>query len=244
MSDRITSIDIAKAICILLVVIGHYVPTDAPAWYKSMVEVIYGFHMPLFMFVSGYVYWKGATRKPVKYPDFILKKFNRLMIPYFLVSVLIISIKMVMGKNIYLENPVTWTTFLSMFYIPSAGYFLWFVYVLFLIFLIIPFFHTDKRLNLLFVASLIWLVVPISVIDWFCLAQWKSHLFYFVLGCVISREEKKRLFTVKMPLLLKAAVYAGFYSLLFCLSKNVFPELSSETIRPFTYLFFALAGIG
>jgi len=212
MSDRrIASIDIAKAVCILLVVVGHYNPVDAPAWYRSMVEIIYGFHMPLFMFVSGFVYWKGATRKPVKYPVFILKKFNRLMIPYFLVSVLIISIKMITGENMYLENPVTWTTFLSMFYLPSAGYFLWFVYALFLIFLMMPFFHTDKRLNLLFVASLLWLLVPVPVTDLFCLAQWKGHLFYFVLGCVVSREEKIRQAFKKAPLLLLTIISMSIY---------------------------------
>jgi len=89
---RLISIDIAKAICIILVVIGHYVPENSPIWYMTMRDVIYSFHMPLFMFVSGYVYW--ATRKPVKYKDFVWKKFQRLIIPYFFVSVIVIFIKL------------------------------------------------------------------------------------------------------------------------------------------------------
>lgn len=54
--NRIIALDIAKAICIILVVMGHYVPDNSPAWYVLVHDVIYTFHMPLFMFVSGYVY--------------------------------------------------------------------------------------------------------------------------------------------------------------------------------------------
>lgn len=53
--NRIIALDIAKAICIILVVMGHYVPDNSPAWYVLVHDVIYTFHMPLFMFVSGYV---------------------------------------------------------------------------------------------------------------------------------------------------------------------------------------------
>ena len=54
--NRLISIDIAKAICIILVVIGHYNPDNAPEWYHTINLFIYTFHMPLFMFASGYVY--------------------------------------------------------------------------------------------------------------------------------------------------------------------------------------------
>ncbi len=34
--QRIETLDIARAICILLVVIGHYNPDNAPLWWKSI----------------------------------------------------------------------------------------------------------------------------------------------------------------------------------------------------------------
>lgn len=71
---RIIFIDIAKAICIVLVVIGHYVPDNSPAWYVAFHDIIYTFHMPLFMFTSGYVYI--ATKKDISYGQFILKKIK------------------------------------------------------------------------------------------------------------------------------------------------------------------------
>ncbi len=53
---RAVFIDIAKAIAIILVVIGHYNPDSSPLWYKELVKIIYTFHMPLFLFASGYIY--------------------------------------------------------------------------------------------------------------------------------------------------------------------------------------------
>ena len=41
--------DIAKALCIVLVVVGHYFPENSPVWYECLNKLIYSFHMPLFM---------------------------------------------------------------------------------------------------------------------------------------------------------------------------------------------------
>lgn len=49
--------------------------------------------MPLFMFASGYIYAMTGNSQN-KGGNFILKKFKRLMIPYFSTSVVIISIKL------------------------------------------------------------------------------------------------------------------------------------------------------
>ena len=38
--QRLISFDIAKAICIILVVIGHYVPGYSPQWYVGVHDVI------------------------------------------------------------------------------------------------------------------------------------------------------------------------------------------------------------
>jgi len=210
---RLRTIDIAKAICILLVVLGHYSPANSPAWYKTLTGVIYSFHMPLFMYLSGYLY--RATRKPLKYGDFVMKKTKRLLIPYFLISVLIISIKILTERYMYVENPVSWRDFISIFYLPSAGYFLWFIYTLFLIFLIIPFFRKDYLLNTLFAASLIAQLAPFSLTDAFCIEQFRIHLFYFVLGCITFRYQAIRRRLLRLPpaaaIISAAVVFAVLY---------------------------------
>lgn len=119
--NRIIALDIAKAICIILVVMGHYVPDNSPAWYVLVHDVIYTFHMPLFMFVSGYVYI--ATKKRITYGDFLLKKVRRLMVPYLTTSVMVIVIKLLTQGSMSVDNPVTIFSFVEMFYMPVAGYF-------------------------------------------------------------------------------------------------------------------------
>ena len=129
MSGRIVYIDLAKAICIILVVVGHYCPPGCPGWWSAIVQFIYSFHMPLFMFASGFVYI--ATKKDgEKYSDFIVKKIKRLMVPYFVVSACIIGIKLITESHLYVQNPKTVMSFAKMFYYPEAGYFLWFIWAL------------------------------------------------------------------------------------------------------------------
>ena len=206
--ERLVSIDIAKAICIILVVIGHYQPDNAPEWYNTIIRIIYSFHMPLFMFVSGYVYW--ATKKADSYGSFVWKKFRRLMIPYFFASMIIITIKMAMERGMYVENPVTFSAFYEMFYMPSAGFFLWFAYALFLMFLIIPFFNTPKKLLVLLAGALLLFFLPFELPDVLCLPQFKLNLIYFVLGCALFEWKKLRRTFVNIHLLIVLALFAGF----------------------------------
>lgn len=97
--QRLIFLDMAKAICIILVVIGHYHPENSPEWYSTVWKFIYSFHMPLFMFASGYSYI--ATKREQAYGSFIWKKAKRLMIPYLVTSVLVITLKLVTQGNAY-----------------------------------------------------------------------------------------------------------------------------------------------
>lgn len=69
-------LDVAKGIGIILVIIGH---SGAP---RAIVKFIYGFHMPLFFIIAGYLYdaekWKSRGIKSL-----IHKRFNNYILPYF-----------------------------------------------------------------------------------------------------------------------------------------------------------------
>ncbi len=56
------------------------------------------------------------------------------MIPYFSTSIIIISIKLLTQQRMLVENPVTYLSYFKMFYLPEAGFFLWFIWALWLIF--------------------------------------------------------------------------------------------------------------
>lgn len=204
---RIIFIDIAKAIAIVLVVIGHYFPDNHPQWYGEMNSIIYGFHMPLFMFASGFVYI--ATVKDEPYQSFIWRKVKRLLIPYLAVSVLIISIKLMSQGSVYVENPVTVLSYIKVFYLPEAGYFTWFVWALWWMFVMIPFFDTkNKRLALCLIAVLL-KYLPIQLPEVFCLKEFKGMLLFFCLGVLVWDYKKIFSYLSKVPTCIYLASFIG-----------------------------------
>ena len=78
---RLDYIDIAKGICILLVILGHELTWEDPLRY-----FIYCFHIPLFFILSGMTMKiKNETEQGLK--KFFLKNVYKLLIPYLEISV-------------------------------------------------------------------------------------------------------------------------------------------------------------
>ena len=78
-TKRITWIDASKGIGIFLVIIGHATLTG-----PSRGE-IYAFHMPLFFFISGFLF---SIKKYKTFKDFFISKTKSLLIPYFAFSII------------------------------------------------------------------------------------------------------------------------------------------------------------
>lgn len=190
--ERILFLDVAKALCIILVVVGHYVPAYSPDWYMGLHDVIYTFHMPLFMFASGYIYM--ATRKETDYGSFLMRKVRRLLVPYLTVSVLIISIKLVMQGDAYVENPVSAMSYVRMFYLPEAGYFLWFIWALWWMFVLVPLCKTRNARCLLWVASVVLKCLPVQFPELFCLEQFKNMFVFFMTGVLVCESRAAHAF--------------------------------------------------
>ncbi len=104
MQKRIAWLDSAKGWGILLVMIGHTVLTGPlSVW-------IYSFHLPLFFFVSGYLF------HPEKYAttlDFIKSRARSLLIPYLSFSLIILAfdfckqaVKPLFGRKAYYSGVI------------------------------------------------------------------------------------------------------------------------------------------
>jgi len=90
MSKRIDYIDIARGIGILLVVMGH---NDFGAVSPFLYKLIYSFHMPLFFFLSGYF-----LNTAIGFWQFLKKRFNSLLKPYFFTIFLIYFFSISFGR--------------------------------------------------------------------------------------------------------------------------------------------------
>ena len=112
------------------------------------------------------------------------------MVPYFATFAIVITIKLLSQKGAYVENPVTAFAYVEMLWSPVAGYFLWFIWALWWMFVISPCFKSrNSRIILLIVATLLHFY-PILQSEIFCLSQCQNMLIYFVLGMICWDYQK------------------------------------------------------
>jgi fucose 4-O-acetylase-like acetyltransferase len=89
MNEKLYYITKAQTIAVSLVVLGHSVLTDVPSascfaqWTHSF---IYSFHMPLFIFISGFLFMYSSTTRNIRYREFMIRKVKRILIPYIFIS--------------------------------------------------------------------------------------------------------------------------------------------------------------
>lgn len=92
MEKRIVWIDYSKTIAILLVVTGHVICWLIPnvslqdeflTEENLLLKVIYSFHMPLFMFVSGYLFMSPKKIQIIGFKNLVVHRTKQLMIPFF-----------------------------------------------------------------------------------------------------------------------------------------------------------------
>lgn len=80
MKQRLQYLDVLRGVAVILVIFGHCLQSSFVNYPKLPVYyLIYSFHVPLFVFVSGYLL-KFQLKKSTKH--FINERFFRLFIPY------------------------------------------------------------------------------------------------------------------------------------------------------------------
>lgn len=128
---RDLSMDVAKGVGIILVVIGHAwrgLDTDGmignPDLFQVIDRLIYNFHMPLFFVLSGMTFQSWALRRPVGEAAF--SRVTRLLWPLVLWTYIFAAARLAAG-----DHSNTQVTGLAFWPLPPRDHF-WFLWALFL----------------------------------------------------------------------------------------------------------------
>ncbi len=221
MINKDLTISVVRGIAIILVVLGHVIqrsldPIGQDFFLDPVFKIIYTFHMPLFIFISGYVMFFSLKRRALS--EAFIARCKSLLVPFIAWSILgvitALFLNVIDGKTVNLKefpfalandlflHPMIWI--LSTLFISSA-------LLLFSIML-------EKRFGIIsyFVICLIVLAVPLNDLFSFYYIKW-FYLFYLA-GYFANRHSIK---IMKQPL-------SGF--ILF-LSLAIFAVLASFWVK-------------
>ena len=142
-----------SGIGIVLVVLGHSEGVSVEQvtqiasqdrWYAAFlggIRWIYTFHMPLFFFISGWLFHYTNRDRDIRYGAFVKAKFLRLIVPYLAFSTLAFPVKVILAR--FASRPVSLSLqdFVHQIIFPwhNTIIFFWYLPTLFLIFLAAPF---------------------------------------------------------------------------------------------------------
>jgi fucose 4-O-acetylase-like acetyltransferase len=222
---RRSDLDCAKGLGILLVVIGHLASRSSPQgndWYLLLKHALYHFHMPFFMYLSGYVvFLTGAARiPPSKWPELASRRTYRLLLPFVLFGLAILLGKLIASRFIQVDNlpgsfaqglqGLVWNTDVS----PAES--VWYLVVLFALSIMIPpiLWVLRGRSALLLVLALILYVLPVPHVLY--LDRIARFMSFFAMGGLASDAGKSWLDLIDryFPLALLALLVALSLSLL------------------------------
>jgi len=107
---RRADLDRAKGLAIILVVFGHLVAREGPAgvgWYEPLRMAVYLFHMPFFLYLSGYVaaLTGAAMTPPAGWAGLARRRAARLLGPFLGFGLLILAGKLALGPLARVDNP-------------------------------------------------------------------------------------------------------------------------------------------
>lgn len=107
-TPRLDIIEIVKGFAITCVVAAHLIKfgtLEVPQWYAVFKQKIYLFHMPLFMVMSGYVFFKASyqERALLSFRTFVTQRCDRLLTPFFGVALLVLSAKTAAARLMYVD---------------------------------------------------------------------------------------------------------------------------------------------
>lgn len=212
-------ITLAQMIGCFLVIFGHSYPLieDFPFWFRCIRTFIYCFHMPLFVWCSGFLFVYTQQAAKYSFLTFCKRRAKRLLVPYFAFSCIGIFLRLILQKLMPNAEGIQLASITRTFFVPREnvwGHF-WFLPMLFFIGLIgygierlIKKAKCKKviQLVLLCVAfACSYLKIPYG--EWLGLNDISDYLWIFILGCICAQFATVEIpRKVKIPLIIMSVL--------------------------------------
>jgi fucose 4-O-acetylase-like acetyltransferase len=195
---RRLDLDRAKGVAILLVVVGHIVaaaPPPGAEWWDWPRYAIYRFHMPFFLYLSGYVAWAsgGIAIPPSDTLRHAAKRARRLLLPFFLLGAVVLVGKLVAQEVVHVDNRASglWSGLRDLVLTTedSPATFIWFLLVLFLCSVLAPPLWRLAGTGGLLLAGLLLLALEPPALLY--LDRFARHAFFFAVGVAVAQQEAR-----------------------------------------------------
>jgi fucose 4-O-acetylase-like acetyltransferase len=194
---RYPELERIKGLAIVLVVWGHLASATFftfPMWFLVSISVVYSFHMPLFMYVSGFVFfhsryherfWKSPTQ-------YIIGRVDRLIIPFVLIGLIITCGKFALGSLGGIPDPVEslavgiWEIVANSPGNPAAS--VWYLIVLFSYTVITPILIRICRNKIAYILAFSATFWIFEATDFLYIDRILHYYIFFILGGLVARN--------------------------------------------------------
>lgn len=182
---RLGTLDILTGGAMLLVISGHHRFLEEYAWwYGTYGEIVYSFHMALFMLISGFLIQYSYPSTPTSYTQYVGRKLRKFLPAYFTVGLIASVIKSPSLIDFF-------RSILLLFYDPVNGsiQIIWYIYVLMVFYALMPFITKLSKFGLftLLPITLVLSLVSSNLSSIFCLRFLLFFLFFFLVGVLSCR---------------------------------------------------------
>ncbi len=188
-AQRINFVDFIKGICMILVIWGHCIEYCDPISYQNnnyysnpLFEIIYSFHMPLFMLLSGYFFSNNLSRS---FYSILRKRFIQLIMPCLTWG--IIGLFLIYINSFLSDNTLPSTKYIPYAYINIIKNF-WFIWVAFFS-LILSYISCKLIKNKIWAFCLSFFILLLLPDNFFFISLYKYMYPFYWLGYLLNNQK-------------------------------------------------------
>ena len=196
-TKKINWILILQGWAILWVVIGHApllpVEVEQPQYACVLYRIAYAFHMPLFVFVSGYLFHLTRMEGRIPYAKMLTDKLMRLGIPFVAFTIAAMLFKTLFATEMVRPATVSATEFLNAFLYPGDGPLseLWFVATLMWYFAMRPLWQAlcDSPVIAIVALTALFCIPELPTRNLLCYQNVLHYALFFYLGIIAHKRQ-------------------------------------------------------